>query len=184
MPAPVLVFHEVDRDRWPDLAQLFGGRGGPKSCWCMVWRATTQEAKRTDGASRKRALQARVRRGVPIGLIGYVHGEPVAWCSIAPRDTYRPLGGPSEDGDAARIWSLVCFFIRREWRGQGVSAQLIEAAVTHARARGATVIEAYPVDPSSPSYRFMGFVDAFARAGFRLVGTAGKRRHVMRLELR
>ena len=183
MTAPRLTFHDVDRERWPDLVRLFGGRGGPKSCWCMVWRATPQEAKQTDGASRKRALQARVQKDVPIGLLGYLNGEPVAWCSIAPRESYRRLGGPDDDGDA-RVWSLVCMFIRRDLRGQGIAAQLIEAAVAQARARGATVVEAYPVDPDSPSYRFMGFVDAFARAGFRHVGRAGTRRYVMRITLR
>jgi GNAT superfamily N-acetyltransferase len=183
MTAPELAFHEVDGERWPDLVKLFASRGGPKSCWCMVWRATPQEGKRTDGVSRRRALQSRVRKHVPIGLLGYAHGEPVAWCSIAPRDTYRRLGGPDDDGDAVLVWSLVCMFIRRDLRRQGITAQLIEAAVAHARSRGASVVEAYPVDPDSPSYRFMGFVGAFARAGFRTVGRAGKRRHVMRLDL-
>jgi hypothetical protein len=61
--------------------------------------------------------------------------------------------------------------------------RLLDAAVEHARERGAAVVEAYPVDPDSPSYRFMGFVETFDDAGFREVGRAGKRRHVMRLEL-
>jgi len=58
-----------------------------------------------------------------------------------------------------------------------------DAVHGHANIIGATVVEAYPVDPGSPSYRFMGFVDAFAEAGFQEVGTAGLRRHVMRLGL-
>jgi GNAT superfamily N-acetyltransferase len=73
-------------------------------------------------------------------------------------------------------------FIQRDLRGQGVTKQLIAAAVTHARSRGATAIEAYPVDPDSPSYRFMGFVPSFEKAGFRPAGQAGKRRHIMRLD--
>lgn len=61
--------------------------------------------------------------------------------------------------------------------------RLVEAAIAHARRRGARIVEAYPVDADSPSYRFMGFVSVFERAGFKTVGTAGKRRHVMRLSL-
>jgi len=68
-------------------------------------------------------------------------------------------------------------------RGQGLGRQTLEAAVAHARAEGARVVEAYPVAPDSPSYRFMGFVPAFEKAGFREVGRAGSRRHVMRLEV-
>ena len=71
----------------------------------------------------------------------------------------------------------------RQYRGQGMTARLISAAVEHARARGATVVEAYPVDSDSPSYRFMGFVASFKKAGFVEAGRAGTRRHVMRLQL-
>jgi hypothetical protein len=34
-----LIVHEVDARRWPDFERLFESRGGPKACWCMVWRA-------------------------------------------------------------------------------------------------------------------------------------------------
>jgi hypothetical protein len=39
------VFREVSHENWPDFAGLFESRGGPKSCWCMVWRSTATEAK-------------------------------------------------------------------------------------------------------------------------------------------
>jgi hypothetical protein len=61
--------------------------------------------------------------------------------------------------------------------------QLLAAAIAHAKAKGASIVEAYPVDPDSPSYRFMGFVPTFREAGFEEVGRAGTRRHVVRLAL-
>jgi GNAT superfamily N-acetyltransferase len=176
-----LEFHDVDAARWGDFERLFESRGGPKNCWCMVWRAG---AKTTKGPDRKAAIQQYVCDDMPIGLLGYSEGEPVAWCSIAPRPTYRDLGGPNDVVERPeQVWSLVCFFIRRELRGQGLTKQVIEAAVQRAEKRGATVVEAYPVDPGSPSYRFMGYVQTFIAAGFREVGRAGTRRHVMRREL-
>jgi GNAT superfamily N-acetyltransferase len=179
---PNLEFHEVDAARWEDFELLFESRGGPKSCWCMVWR---HGAKTTRGSDRKVAMQQHVYEGIPIGLLGYSQGKPVAWCSIAPRPTYRDLGAPKSTGDnSEQVWSLACFFVRRELRGQGLAKQIIEAAVLHAERRGATVVEAYPVDPSSPSYRFMGFVETFSAAGFDEIGLAGTRRHVMRRTLR
>jgi GNAT superfamily N-acetyltransferase len=75
---------------------------------------------------------------------------------------------------------LVCFSIRREFRGQGVTEQLIEATADYAKRNGAIVLEAYPVDPDSPSYRFMGYVPTFEAAGFEEIGRAGTRRHVTR----
>ncbi len=122
------------------------------------------------------------REGVPVGLLAYLDEEPVAWCSIVPRETYQRLGGPEADREGS--WSIACFFVSRGLRRRGVMIQVIQAAVDHARARGATVVEAYPVDPDSPSYRFMGFVSAFAAAGLGEVGWAGSRRHVMRLSVR
>lgn len=40
-----------------------------------------------------------------------------AWCSVAPRPTLRPLGGPEADKrDEDSVWSLVCFFVTRRFR--------------------------------------------------------------------
>ena len=176
-----LLFHAVDHNRWLDFERLFESRGGPKACWCMVWRATAQEAKQPDGASRKVAMAKRISANVPVGLLGYLDDEPVAWCSVAPRSTYRRLvaDGSSDEG----IWSIACFFIVRRLRGRGITEQIIKAAVAHARSHGASIVEAYPVDPDSPSYRFMGFVPVFEKAGFCEIGLAGTRRHVMQLKL-
>lgn len=138
-----------------------------------------------DGKSRKRQLKLRVTNGTPVGLLAYLKDEPVAWCSIAPRSTYRRLGGiDGPDQHPEKVWSLVCMFVTRRLRGKGIMAYLIEAAVKCARAKGATVVEAYPVDHDSPSYRFMGFVPSFAAAGFHRAGKEGIRRHIMRLRLR
>ena len=177
-----LTFEPVTRARWADFAKLFEAPGGPKYCWCMAWRTTSAETRQIGKGSRRPLMQSRVEAGTPVGLLGYLDGDPVAWVSIAPRDTYRDLGGPDAEGGEV-IWSLVCMYVRRQHRGEGRGTELIEAATAYARKRGATVLEAYPVDPQSPSYRFMGFVPAFERLGFKPHGTAGARRHIMRLAL-
>jgi GNAT superfamily N-acetyltransferase len=179
-----LRFVAVDRSRWPDLETLFESRGGPKTCWCMVWRTRLDGTRPTDSKGRKQALHDRASHGVPLGLLGYADDKPVAWCSIAPRNTYRALGGVDLQGDDPnRIWSLACFFLKREFRGAGGMRTLLDAALEHARREGAQAVEAYPVDPDSPSYRFMGFVPVFEKAGFEKVGRAGARRHVLRCRL-
>jgi GNAT superfamily N-acetyltransferase len=176
-----LTFHEVDRGRWRDLARLFDAPGGPKYCWCMSWRPLENRSRPGGNQRRRAALQRRVRAGVPVGILAYVEGVPIAWCSVAPRETFRPLGGPEADGDA--VWSVVCFFVPRRLRRRGLMRRLLAAAIESARRHGATVVEAYPVDPDSPSYRFMGYVPLFRSSGFAHVGRAGSRRRVMRLDL-
>ncbi len=179
-----MTIREVDAEAWEDFETLFESPGAPKYCWCMVWRAVGDERKNRDSKSRKSFMKRRVMDGVPVGIIGYLEGEPVAWCSIAPRSTYRPLGGIEQvDSDPQKMWSLVCFYVSRRLRGRGIARRMLSAAVDHARRKGAEVVEAYPVDPDSPSYRFMGYVGLFKEEGFREVGRAGTRRHVMRREL-
>ncbi|WP_404402646.1 GNAT family N-acetyltransferase [Pelagibacterium halotolerans] len=173
----------IDAESWDDFERLFQSRGGPKYCWCMAWRASAEEVKAGGGVVRRSMIKARVKNGIPIGIVGLLEGEPVAWCSIAPRETFRGLGGPEDDPPDTAIWSITCFFIMRAYRGKGYSRQLLDAAIAYARENGAAVVEAYPVDPESPSYRHMGFLGLFNSAGFKELGRVGKRRHVMRLAL-
>jgi len=177
-----LAFRPVTRDSVAAFEAFFDAPGAPKHCWCMVWRRSTEESHRHTSADRKRQMMQRIAAGVPIGLIAYDGDFPVGWVSVAPRETYRDLGGrPAVPGEV--IWSIACFYVPRKLRGQGMVHRLIAGAVEHAQRQGATVVEAYPVDVDAPSYRFMGFVPVFLAAGFADKGMAGVRRHVMRLAL-
>jgi GNAT superfamily N-acetyltransferase len=166
----------VTIDTWPDFETLFKSRGAPGYCWCMTWRMTKDELKNNNSKARKRFIKKRVSADVPIGLLGYIDNEPIAWCSIAPRETYQRLGG---DEAIEKVWSIACFFIKKEFRDQGLVDKLIAAAKKYAKKNGAKFLEAYPVKPDSPSYRFMGFINTFEKAGFKFVKNAGTRRQVM-----
>ena len=184
-PADLLVamdFRPVTPERWPDLARLFDGRGGPKYCWCMVWRAWPTGVERSRD-SKRAEMERTVLSGTPVGILAYVEGEPVAWCSVAPRETYRKLGG-GDYPPGTNVWSIVCFFVQSTQRGRGMAARLLDAACAEAAAAGADVVEGYPVDHDSPSYKFMGTCSTFLAAGFEETGRVGTRRHVMRRWLR
>jgi GNAT superfamily N-acetyltransferase len=178
-----LTFEPVTTANREAFERLFSAPGAPKHCWCMVWRRTAAEAKLQAGPERRRMMMERIAAGTPVGLLAYDGEEPVGWVSIAPRETHRALGGLPAEPDEV-IWSLVCFYVPRRLRGAGRVRKLLAGAIDHARKNRATVVEAYPVDPDSPSFRFMGFVPVFAKAGFEDLGMTGTRRHVMRLKLR
>src|SRR3546814_8659492 len=89
-PYTTLFRSPVTKATWGDLEKLFEGKGGPKYCWCMAWRRM-EERSSADSAARKEALHGRVLKKVPVGLLGYAEGEPVAWCSVAPRETFLRL---------------------------------------------------------------------------------------------
>jgi len=172
----------VTPERWRDLVELFerqGPRGGSKlspadGCWCMYWRDRTL----AHGEPKKQAMQALVQEGREPGLLAYAAGVPLGWVSVAPRDEFphilrSPQYRPREEGGGAAIWSVVCFAVDRDHHGRGAAATLLDAAVAHAFAHGATSIEAYPHATSRSDY--MGNVELYRRAGFHLVRPANKR---------
>ena len=175
-----LEVRPVTKENRAEFEAFFSSPGAPHYCWCMVWRRTSAEAKQNTPAGRKTQMLGRIGAGVPVGLLAYRDGEAVGWVSVAPRDTYRNLGGSAAEA-GEKIWSIVCFYVPRKLRGEGLVRKLIAAAVAHAKENGASIVEAYPVPPEAPSYRFMGFIPVFTEAGFTDVGMAGKRRHAMRL---
>ena len=180
---PKFKVMKVTAERWDDFENLFGARGSPNYCWCMAWRAEQKDLRSKSGSGRKILMEQRIREGVPVGLLGYLGEEPVAWCSVAPFNTFHGLRKTGEAEETEKIWSITCFFVRREHRGTGLAMQMLAAAVHHARKRGARLAEGYAVDPGSPSYRHMGFVSLFREAGFTEVAHEGTRRHVMQLRL-
>ena len=109
-----MVFRPVTRERWTDFERLFEARGGPKSCWCMVFRRDDDGRIPRTKADRNTAMASKVRRGTPVGVLAYDEsGEPVAWCSVAPRQTlavFRGLEWP--DRDRSTVWSITCFYVK------------------------------------------------------------------------
>src|SRR5262249_33054457 len=110
------------------------------------------------------------------GLLAYSDGQPVGWVSLAPRDEFERISGDheaAEEGGHDPVWAIVCFYIDRKHRGQGVATALLDAAIEHARASGATALEAYPVEPDGRmdnASAYTGPRSMFERAGFRETG--------------
>jgi GNAT superfamily N-acetyltransferase len=148
----------------------------------MRWRVTSADYQRSTTESRAATLEELVRKGTPVGVIAYVDGDPVGWCSIAPRDTYAALERSQAlpRVDDAPVWSVVCFFVARRVRRQGLTLGLLKAAVEYARSQGAEIVEGYPVEPGSRLYTYMGSPSTFRRAGFHDVTPAGWARRVLR----
>lgn len=181
--ATSLVFHPVDNDRWPDMRALAESSPELSTCWCMEWRPMP-DADEHSVPARQDALHSLVKRDMPIGILGYADGTPVAWCSIAPKPTYYALWETNADSPTTlNAWAIVCFFIHESMRGKGITKHLIAAAVDYAREKGATLIEAYPVDPDSPRDGFMGFPSSFEHAGFQEIAAPEKDRHIMQRTL-
>jgi GNAT superfamily N-acetyltransferase len=179
----------VTAERWADLRDLFGPRGGYANCWCMWWRVPSREFK---GERNRAAFEQLVATGSQPGLLAYEEGRPVGWVSVAPLPEFsRVLRSrtlkPHPDDPIAQIWSINCFVVRREARGAGVATALLEAAVAHAADHGAHAVEGYPVDTHggrmASSELYTGTLEMFRRAGFSQVEGRGGKRALMRRTL-
>jgi GNAT superfamily N-acetyltransferase len=121
-------------------------------------------------------MRTLVKEGREPGLLAYDDGVPVGWVSVSPRVDYGHLMrskhyGPGEDDDD-RTWSIACFIVHPMARRKGVAKALLDGAVEHALARGATAIEAYP---HARIRDYMGSAEMFEAAGFRPVRSASVR---------
>src|SRR6266849_543125 len=129
-----LTFHPLTLDRWKDFETLFGERGACGGCWCMWPRLARSDFQKQKGAGNKKAMKKIVESGPPPGVLVYAGSEAVAWCALAPRETYSVLANSRilKPVDERRVWSVVCFFVAKPFRRRGISATLLGAAAQHA----------------------------------------------------
>jgi GNAT superfamily N-acetyltransferase len=184
-----IAFHPATADRWKDVEKVLGERGGCGGCWCMFWRIPRKTWTEGKGAGNKSALKRVVVSGhVAPGILGYVGDEPIAWCAVASRVEYPALGRSRvlKPVDDKPVWSVSCLFVLKAYRRQGVSVRMLEAAAEFARSNGASIVEGYPVEPSSDHspdpFIWTGTASAFRKAGFREVARRSATRPIMRRE--
>jgi len=181
-----LLFLPVTAERLPDLEEFSNCHGKFRYCAWMRWRMTSSAFRRSTKEDRVAALEGLVRTGTPVGILAYSGTTPVGWCSVAPRESYAALERSRvlPRVDDAPVWSVVCLFVDRHFRRQGLTGRLLQAAVDYAREQSAPAVEGYPVAPDAPSYRYMGTPETYRRAGFVDVTPVGQKRIVMRYDLR
>jgi GNAT superfamily N-acetyltransferase len=177
-----LTFRPVTRLTLPDLERFSECHGKFRYCSCMRWRLRSSDYKRTSKDQRVAMLAELAQDNAPVGVLAYLGEEPVGWCAIAPRGHYAALErfGALPRVDDQAVWSVVCFFIDRQMRRQGVALGLLKAAVAYAASQGAKIVEGYPVEPGPRLYTYMGAPDTFRRAGFRDVTPEGAPRLIVR----
>ena len=154
----------------------------------MAWRRRAKDFRANSGSGNKRAVKKVVEKGMPPGILAYAGREPVGWVSVAPRKEFIRLEGsrvlaPLDDEP---VWSATCFFVRKDFRNQGLTSQLIDAAAEFARKKGATVLEGYPYDVTekqAPPFVWTGLLGSFAKAGFKEAARRSRTRPIMRRSL-
>ena len=184
-----------------DLQTVFGPRGAAAHCLCQRYKLKPKEAFSTFPAEerafrlRQQTDCGRPKSKTTSGLVAYLDGEPVGWCAVEPRTAYAallrvyrtPWEGRDEDRDDESVWAVTCVFVRAGFRRKRIAYALAEAAVEHARARGARALEAYPI-VAEPGKEItwdeihVGSPSIYEAAGLTEVSRPSKRRRVLRIE--
>ena len=183
-------FHPLTPDRWDDFEALFGPSRTCAGCWCMWFRLTRTEFERQSGEDKRLAMRAIVDSGRVPGILAYAGGKVAGWCSVAPREEFGVLQRSRllKPVDDRPVWSVVCFFIGKAYRGQGLIVRLLRTAVDYAAAQGAEIVEGYPTAPQKGKTDYAslyhGTVSAFRKAGFVEVARPSETRSIMRYAIR
>lgn len=181
-----LEFRPVTAAEWDDLQMLFAELGSLQGCWCMWWRVRRADFERQFGEGNRQALKQIIDSGQVPGILAYDHGQPIGWCSVAPREAFPVLDRSPvlKRVDDRPVWSIVCFVVARAYRRRGLMTALIRAAIAYAASQGARIVEAYPILPeesADPRWLvFSGVRSAFERAGFVEVARRSRVRCIMR----
>ncbi|MBL8090572.1 MAG: GNAT family N-acetyltransferase [Anaerolineales bacterium] len=195
MPKEKVEIHPLTKDRWKDMVALFGEQGGYAGCWCMFWRLDRADFKKLRGGGTKEILHQMANKNQDAGLLTYLNKKPVGWCSIGPRENYVALENSRilKRVDDKPTWSIVCFFVDKSARKQGLMTHMVQGAVQHAKKHGAQFIEGYPIDMQSEklagqklnSYAgYMGIAAAFREVGFVEAGRASETQLIMRYKIK
>jgi GNAT superfamily N-acetyltransferase len=185
-----LKFHPVTPERWKDFKTLFGERGACGGCWCMWWRLKRSEFEKQKGEGNKKAMKKIIHSGEVPGLLAYADGQPIAWCSVAPREAFSALERSRilKRVDDEPVWSIVCFFVAKPFRRKGMTVKLLQSAVTYSKKQGARIVEGYPVEPkkgkTADVFAYTGLASAFRKAGFKEVARRSETRPIMRYYLK
>jgi predicted GNAT family acetyltransferase len=180
-------------EHWPAFERLFGKQGACSGCWCIHWRVPRQDYVAWRGAKAKAFFKRRVMKGPPPGVLAFVGDDAVGWLQIGPRadtpqwNNPRRVTAPVKESDAENegVWGATCFFIKSSARGQGVMDALLQAGLDYARANGARVVEACPIDGRTGNVdAYVGLASVFERAQFKEVARRRDNRPLMRRSLR
>jgi len=183
-------FFTVSKENWKDFTKLFGEKGACAGCWCMYWRLSSSQWKKQQGAGNKNGIKKIIFSNTSPGILVYDGDIPIGWCSISPRQKFIRLENSRilKPVDEKSVWSVVCFFIDKNYRKKGVSVELLQAAKKYVKSCKGKIIEGYPVAPKDGKYpdtfAYTGLANAFKEAGFKEVIRRSETRPIMRFYLK
>ena len=131
---------------WPEFAALVERHKGVwGGCWCLAFHAEGKEP----GPHRRAQKETRVREGAAHAALVYDGPKSIGWCQFGPADELpriKHLRTYNEGQTEPPDWRITCFFVDKEYRGQGIAAVALAGALTEIARLGGGLVESYPED--------------------------------------
>jgi GNAT superfamily N-acetyltransferase len=184
-----LEFDQLTSSTWKKFEAVMGEKGGCGNCWCMYFRLPYKTFQENKPDGNKKMMKQLVKKDRPQGLMASINKEPVGWIALAPREDYMRLANSRvfKPIDDKPVWSITCFFIKKEFRHKGLSQQLIKGAIDFAKKKKIKTLEAYPAIPYAEKvphpFLWVGVLSTFIKQGFKIVQQHSKSRAMVRIDL-
>jgi GNAT superfamily N-acetyltransferase/uncharacterized protein YndB with AHSA1/START domain len=162
-------------ERLDDFLDLFDNRAfadNPswRDCYCFNFRFAGDDAAAAErtGAENRTDMSDAIAGDRAHGLLAYVGGRSVGWCSASPKgEMVQLLKRDWVPPETERVGIIGCLVIAPQYRRHGVARRLVAAAADYLADIGCTVAEAYPFkEVGTDSHGFYGPVEIYRELGY------------------
>ena len=167
-----VVCQLLDTKNWNDFEKLFSGCEQCRECWCLNHRVLPADI--LTGEAAKLKMKGLVEEGKIGGFLAYVDQKCIAWVSVDPIQTQIGHDYVIECGAIpSGAWAIHCMYISPEFRGKGISKEIIAKAIDHALLNNATSVLAFPIPAKSRDQfpideaEFSGRYSTYKKLGFK-----------------
>lgn len=156
---------------WIDFVSLMKSDSQCSECWCLNHR---EPAGCPTGTLAQEKMKQMTDQNAVGGLLAYKEKQCVGWVAIDPM--VKLVGHDCQPSGKLNEWSIHCLFVRDGFRGQGISIELIRAAIQFAKSNGAKIISAFPIPGENRNRfpvneaEFSGRFSTYSKLGFKPVG--------------
>ena len=141
-----------------------------RGCYCQYYhlKGTGEQWMKTRGEKAREMALINVARGYTRGYLALDGGRIVGWCHTnhyakllslkSFLEPYLPEG---------RVAVVACFMVHPDYRRQGISTRLLQAAIKGSEAEGYTAVIGLPSTPNDvPERQYHGNRNLYLKAGF------------------
>ncbi len=180
---PELTTLPLSPETWPAFAELVERHNGVwGGCWCVEFHPDGK----LRGPHRRELKERKVRDGSTHAALAFDADRCVGWCQFGPPHELpriKHLRVYTEGLEVLPDWRITCFFVDKQYRGQGVASAALTGALRLIADAGGGTVESYPEDVQgrevTASFLYNSRLAMFEQQGFVRARRLGKNHWVV-----